>query len=212
MIIYNEVVSTAGVPLKEAKKVCIMVHGRGDSASRFIKMHQSLEVDHMAYVAPQAIAHTWYPQSFMAPLHRNQPQLDMALSALDEMLDDLDGLGFHKKCIFFLGFSQGACLLLEFLTRHARHYGGVVALSGGLLGPKIDKKRYEGDFDHTPFFLGCSKSDPHIPEKRVLETEKVLQSFNAKVYRKIYPDLGHTVNDEELHFAESIFRGYVDHN
>ncbi|MGB5927903.1 MAG: phospholipase [Cyclobacteriaceae bacterium] len=209
MIIYNEVVSTAGVPLKEARKVCIMVHGRGDSASQFIKMHKSMQVDDMAYVAPQAIAHTWYPHPFMSPLNRNQPQLDMSLSALDEMLDDLDGLGFHKKCIYFLGFSQGACLLLEFPCRHARPYGGVVALSGGLIGPRVDKKRYEGDFEQTPFFVGCCKSDLHIPEKRVLDTEKTLESLNAKVYRKLYTGLGHTVNDEELHFAESIFRGYV---
>ncbi|MFA0963501.1 alpha/beta hydrolase [Roseivirga sp. BDSF3-8] len=210
MIIHNEPVATAGVPLKEAKKVCVMVHGRGDSASRFIRMHESLQVDEMAFVAPQAIAHSWYPQPFTAPLSRNQPQLDMGLSALDEMMDDLDGLGFQRKCIYFLGFSQGACLLLEYLARHARKVGGVVALSGGLIGPRVDHKRYGGDFEQTPFFLGCSVPDPHIPEQRVHDSEKQLQSLNAKVYKRLYADMGHTVNDEELHFAESIFRGYVD--
>lgn len=204
MIIHNEPVATAGAPLDEAKKALIMLHGRGDRASSFIGLAQELNASGFAFLAPQAIQNTWYPYSFLKPLPENEPQLSLSLSGIDELVDNLTGLGFDAQDIYFLGFSQGACLSLEYAARHAKRYGGVIALTGGLLGDTVDVSNYAGDFADTPIFIGSSDHDPHVPEARIDESEVILKQLGAKVTKKIYPGLGHTINDDEIKQANTL--------
>ncbi len=207
MIIHNEPVAKAGKPLSDAKKVLIMVHGRGGSAEDFIRLSDRLGVEDFAFLAPQAIQHTWYPYSFLQPVEKNEPQLSMSLSGLSELLDDLKGLGFAAKNIYFLGFSQGACLSLELCARNARRYGGIIAFTGGLIGNRINKAHYQGDFKGTPVFIGSSNHDPHVPEDRIAESEEVLAAMGAQVTKKIYPNMGHTIIDDEIKIATAMLNG-----
>ena len=204
MIIHNEPVETAGVPLGKAKKVLIMLHGRGDRAASFVRLAQELNAPDVACLAPQAIQNTWYPHSFLMPLPQNEPQLSLSLSGVHELVDNVTGLGFAAEHIYLLGFSQGACMSLEYTARHARRYGGVIAFTGGLLGDTVDVSNYSGDFAGTPIFIGSSDHDPHVPEARIDESEVILQQMGAEVTKKIYSGLGHTINDDELQRASAL--------
>ena len=211
MIIHNKPVAQAGKPLGEAKKVLVMLHGRGDSAQAFIQLARELEVTDFTFLAIQAIQNTWYPYSFLMPLERNEPQLSLSLSGIAELLDDLQGLYFQKKDIYFLGFSQGACLTLEFCARNADRYGGIIAFTGGLLGEQVNTSLYQGNFQGTPIFIGASDHDPHVPEERIDASEVVLNRMGALINKKIYPNMGHTINADEISIANSILNGTSNH-
>jgi predicted esterase len=187
-------VLAAGTPLEEARGAVIMVHGLPEG---------------LAYVAPQAAGHSWYPLSFMAPMERNEPGLSSALSVLRDLIEHLQGEGIPAERIVLLGFSQGACLSLEFAARNARRFGGVVALSGGLIGPPGTPRDYAGDFTGTPAFLGCSDIDPHIPKPRVDESAEVLRRMGAEVTERIYPGMGHTINEDELDFVRQLLADVI---
>lgn len=204
MTIHNEPVAQAGRPLDQAKKVVIMLHGRGDRATNFLSLSPQLPQEDTVFLAPQAIQNTWYPYSFLEPLENNEPQLSLSLSGIHELVDNLKGLGFRASQLYFLGFSQGACLSLEYCARHAQPYGGVIAFTGGLLGDTVDVSNYQGDFEQTPVFIGSSDHDPHVPEKRIEQSEVILQGMNARVQKKIYPGLGHTINEDELDIARQM--------
>ena len=194
----------AGKDLKDASKVLIMIHGRGGSAEDIISLGGHLQVDDFALLAPQATGNTWYPYSFLAPTTQNEPWLSSALNLLKEMVADLESKGFQRDQIYFLGFSQGACLTLEFVTRHAAKYGGVVAFTGGLIGDKINLDNYKGDFLNTPVFMGTSNPDPHIPVERFYATSNILKDMNAAVTEKVYEGMGHTINQDEIDKANSV--------
>lgn len=204
MIIHNEPVATAGEPLSSANKVVVMLHGRGDRAENFIRLSQELSVEKVAFLAPQAIQNTWYPFSFMEAVERNEPQLSLSLGGVAELMDNLQGLGFDYQNVYLLGFSQGACLSLEYSARHARRYGGVIAFTGGLIGQQIDTTQYSGNYEETPIFIGSSDHDPHVPEARIGESEQVLTEMGASVNKKIYPNIGHTIIQEEIDAAQRI--------
>lgn len=204
MIIHNEPVATAGEPLSSANKVVVMLHGRGDRAENFIRLSQELSVEKVAFLAPQAIQNTWYPFSFMEAVERNEPQLSLSLGGVAELMDNLQGLGFDYQNVYLLGFSQGACLSLEYSARHARRYGGVIAFTGGLIGQQIDTTQYSGNYEETPIFIGSSDHDPHVPEARIGESEQVLTEMGASVNKKIYPNIGHTIIQEEIDVAQRI--------
>ena len=204
MIIHNEPVATAGEPLSSANKVVVMLHGRGDRAENFIQFSQELSVEKAAFLAPQAIQNTWYPFSFMEAVERNEPQLSLSLGGVAELMDNLQGLGFDAHHIYLLGFSQGACLSLEYGARHARRYGGIIAFTGGLIGQQIDAAQYSGNFKETPIFIGSSDHDPHVPEARIDESEQMLTELGASVTKKIYPGIGHTIVQEEIDAAQRI--------
>jgi phospholipase/carboxylesterase len=193
---------TAGKNLSEANKALIMVHGRGGSASDILTLAQHLEVDDYALLAPQANQNTWYPYSFLALPSDNEPSLSAALATLAETVKEVEEAGIAKENIYFLGFSQGACLTLEYVTRNAAKYGGVVAFTGGLIGDKIYEDNYKGDFNNTPIFIGTSDPDPHVPVDRVLSTTAVLRKMNASVLEKIFPIMGHTISGEEIRLAD----------
>lgn len=184
----------------------LMVHGRGASAEDILYLSEELNVPGFAYLAPQATGYTWYPQRFLAPLQSNQPWLDSALKKLDRAIIQIADSGIPAEKTFLLGFSQGACLALEYAARNARRWGGVVGLSGGLIGPQVDPTRYPGSLEGTPVFLGCSDFDPHIPKLRVLETARMMEQLSAAVDMRLYHGMGHTVNEDELQAVQEMMR------
>ncbi len=193
-----------GTPLNEAKAAVLMLHGRGDSARGILSLADALAIAGVAYAAPEAEGNTWYPYSFLMPLERNEPQLSSALKAVQDALAELEVASLARENIVLLGFSQGACLALESVARNATRYGGVVALSGGLIGPDGAPRNYDGSLSSTPVFLGCSDIDAHIPEARVRESAEVMHNLGGAVDLRIYPGMGHTVNQDEIAAATKI--------
>lgn len=189
---------TAGKKLEDASKVLVMLHGRGGSADDILGLAGQLAVNDFALIAPQATGHSWYPYSFLAPPVANEPWLSSALSLLQEIVKEINAKGISSEHIYFTGFSQGACLTLEFVARNAKKYGGVVAFTGGLIGDKIYPGNYAGNFSATPVFIGTSDPDPHVPVERVNESAELLEKMNALVTKKIYKNMGHTINQDEI--------------
>jgi len=195
---------TKGKELTSDSKVLILLHGRGGSAEDILSLSSYLNVNDFTLLAPQATNNTWYPYSFLAPPSQNEPWLSSALNLLKELLDELTSKGIASEQIYFAGFSQGACLTLEFVTRNANKYGGVVAFTGGLIGDKIYSENYKGDFQNTPVFIGSSNPDPHVPVERVYATTNILKNMNAAVTEKVYNNMGHTINEDEIDNANKI--------
>ncbi len=191
----------AGLPLDKAKKVAILVHGRGSQAEQIITLSDHLHLDEFALLAPSANLGSWYPYSFMAPLKDNQPSLDKALSTLDEAFQQCKDSGFSSSNLFLIGFSQGACLILEYAARNAGEFGGVIAFTGGLIGQKIHKENYRGNFNGTPIFIGASHEDVHVPLARIKETAKTLEDMGAKINTLIFKDPHHTIREEEIRWV-----------
>lgn len=193
---------TAGKPLNEATKVMVVVHGRGGSVADMLSLSKHIKSDDFGFIAPEASGNTWYPHSFLKPLTENEPYLSSALQVLTSLRARLQSdYNLKPSQIYWLGFSQGACLVLEFVARNAMDYGGVFGLSGGLIGPEGTIRSYEGAFGNTPFFLGCSDIDPHVPKQRVLESEQVFRRMGADVTAKLYPNFSHTINEDELNIV-----------
>jgi predicted esterase len=182
----------------DARLSVILLHGRGASGDDMLSLARELRTTDVAYLAPQAAANTWYPLSFLAPLDRNEPWLTSALGVIEGLIAALETQGIPAERVAMLGFSQGACLTLEFAARHARRYAAIVGLSGGLIGPPGTPRYYEGAFASTPVFLGCSDVDQHIPLERVHESADVFRHMGADVDKRIYRGMGHTVNAEEI--------------
>jgi predicted esterase len=181
-----------------ARLTIVLVHGRGATAADILSFADEFGMDDVAYLAPEASGHTWYPYSFLAPMRDNEPGLTSALDVLDAVVADLLRRHIGSERIGMLGFSQGACLTLEYAARHARRHAAVVGLSGGLIGPPGTPREYAGSMDGTPVFLGCSDVDPHIPLERVQESAEVFRRLGAAVDARIYPRLGHLVNPDEI--------------
>jgi predicted esterase len=187
-----------------ARLTAILVHGRNASASNILTIADDLGVADVAFLAPDASGHTWYPYSFLKPLVDNEPGLTSALGVLDSIVNDLQRRGIAADRIAILGFSQGACLTLEYAARHARRYAALAGFSGGVIGPDGTPRNYAGTMDGTPVFLGCSDVDPHIPLARVHETAGIFRQLNAVVDERIYPGMGHLVSREEIQVARSL--------
>ena len=187
----------AGEPLEQAAAAMILLHGRGASAHDIMTIATEVADPDFAYLAPEAAGNAWYPNRFMEPLDSNEPWLSSALETVGRVLALVEE-HIPAESVILLGFSQGACLTLEFAARAARRCGGLIGLSGGLIGPDDTPRDYAGSLDGTPVFLGCSDVDPHIPAKRVIETGEILERLGGKVTVKLYPGLGHTVNEDEL--------------
>ena len=181
-----------------------MVHGRGAGPANILDLVPRLDRPGFTYLAPTAAGRTWYPHSFMAETETNEPWLSSALRALDQALYDVEARGVPTQRIVLLGFSQGACLMAEYAVRHAARYGGVIAFSGGLVGPPGTTWDDSGSFSGTPVFLGCSDPDAHVPRARVEESAAVFTRMGATVDLRIYPGMGHTIHDDEIGAARSI--------
>jgi phospholipase/carboxylesterase len=202
-------VFTAGAPLDKARGAMLMAHGRGATAQDILSLGLELRHPDFAYLAPQAKGSAWYPYRFMEPIERNEPWLTSALAKLEAVLAQIDAAGIPPERTVLLGFSQGSCLVQEFAARHARRYGGLVGLSGGLIGPDGTPRNYPGSLDGTPVFLGCSDVDPHIPKERVDHSAEVLRQLGGAVTERLYPNLDHTVNRDELDFVRDLMTAIV---
>jgi phospholipase/carboxylesterase len=196
--------ASAGAPLGKSPVVLIMVHGRNAAPANILSLVPVLARPGLTYLAPAAAGGTWYPLSFMAEKEKNEPGLSSGLWVLDQLVEHVVSSGIRKDRIVLLGFSQGACLSAEFAASHADRYGGVVLYSGGLIGPPGTTWNYSGSFGGTPVFLGCSDVDAHVPKPRVDESAAVFQRMGATVTERIYPGMGHLVNDEELEFTRTL--------
>jgi predicted esterase len=195
---------TRGKPLAEARAAVIMVHGRGASPQSILELAQAIPHPDVAYLAPGAVGGTWYPQSFMAPIAANEPGISSGISVIHVLIEQVVAAGIPEERIILLGFSQGACLASTSAQRKPKRYGGVVVLSGGLIGPPSTEWSAEGDFAGTPIFLGCSDVDAHIPEARVLASAAHLEGMGAEVTCRIYKGFGHAVNEDEIAFVREL--------
>jgi phospholipase/carboxylesterase len=194
----NAPVLAAGKPLGEARVAMVMAHGRGASPADILTVAAALRRPDVAYLAPEAEGNAWYPYSFMAPIEQNQPWLDDALALIDRVVGQALGGGVAAERVLLLGFSQGACLTLEYAARNPRRFAGIAGLSGGLIGPPGSSLDHSGSFAGTAVFLGCSDVDPHIPKERVLDSAEALRGQGAEVTVRLYPGMGHEVNEDEL--------------
>jgi phospholipase/carboxylesterase len=204
---HEKIVLTKGAALKDAKKALIMIHGRGAGAEDIISLVSYLNVDGYAILAPRATGNSWYPYSFLAPEKANEPWLGSAIQVIGDVVEDIVAAGIAERNIYLLGFSQGACLTLEYTARNAKRYGGVVAFTGGLIGETIRREKYVGDFAGTPVFIATSDPDPHVPIHRVNESVSILREMNASVTEKVYLNMGHTINEEEIDLANELVFG-----
>src|SRR5947209_6537602 len=202
-VAHGQRVLQAGEPLTAARAAMVLLHGRGATAEDIMTLAAEVERPGWAYLAPQASGNGWYPNPFTAPLESNEPYLSAALDMVSKLVERVEA-HVPAQRIVLLGFSQGACLTLEFAARNARKYGAVVGLSGGLIGPNGTPRDYPGDFEGTPVFLGCSDVDPHIRKERVVEAAQVFERMGAAVTMKLYPGMGHTVNEDEIEHVRRI--------
>jgi predicted esterase len=198
-----------GAALDQTKAAVIMLHGRGSNAQDILSLSSEFKAADVAYIAPQAAGYQWYPQRFIAPLESNEPYLSSALAAVGDLVTHLVAAGIPQEKIVLLGFSQGACLALEYVARHAGRYGGAIALSGALIGPPGTPRNYPSSMSDTPVFLGCSDVDFHIPLDTVVASAEVFRRMQADVTERIYPGMGHTVNEDEIAFVNDLLRSLV---
>jgi len=199
----------SGEPLENARAVMVMIHGRGASAESILMLAEEFKQPDFAYLAPQAADGTWYPNRFLAPTASNEPWLSSALAVVGSVVGQIIATGIPAERIMLLGFSQGACLALEYAARNAKRYGGVIGLSGGLIGAEDEPRRDSGDFAGTPIFLGCSDVDFHIPQTRVEQSAKILRELGGHVTMRLYPNMEHTVNHDEIKFVRSMMAALV---
>ena len=200
-------IRATGTPLDEARVAVVMIHGRGASAESILSLAPALDRERVAYLAPQASGGTWYPYGFMSPIERNEPGISSGMRAIERVVAHVEAAGIPAERTLLLGFSQGGCLASEFVARHAHRWGGLAALSGGLIGPDGTPRDYPGSLDATPVFLGCSDVDPHIPEARVRESADVLARLGGQVTMRLYPGMGHLVNDDEIEEVRRMIDG-----
>lgn len=198
-----------GAPPEEAQGAMVLLHGRGASAEDILYLSAELDVPGFHFIAPQAAAYSWYPRRFLDPNTSNEPWLTSALKVVKRCLDHLTANGIAPEKIILLGFSQGGCLALEYAARNPQRYGGVVGLSGGLIGSDEEQVEREGGLLGTPVFMGCSQDDPHIPQDRFEDAARILASMGADVTARLYPDLGHGINQDELDFTRRIMNSLI---
>jgi phospholipase/carboxylesterase len=187
----------------------VMIHGRSATAESILSLVPAIDTPGFAYLAPQADGNTWYPNSFLAPISSNEPGISSGIAAITNVLRRISEAGIPPERTMLLGFSQGACLSIEYSARNARRYGGVAGLSGGLIGPDETPRDYPGSFAGTPIFLGCSDVDSHIPAERVKESARILREMGASVTMRLYPGMGHLVNDDEVSTVRTMMAAVV---
>lgn len=197
----------AGAPLAEAELAVVLLHGRGASAEDILGLSSAVGLENVAYVAPEAAGHTWYPLSFLAPREANEPYLSSALGKIEAIVRSLEQAGFGRERIVIAGFSQGACLTTEFVATHPARYAGMIAFTGGLIGPpgSINRKP-QGDLGGTPALLLSGDPDPHVPWARVEESASVLREMGARVTTKRNPGRPHTITEDEVELARGLLQ------
>lgn len=208
----NQPIYTSGKPLEQARAAMILIHGRGATAESILTLAEELYHPDIAYLAPQATGYTWYPYSFLVPIEQNEPGISSGIAVIESLVNEISAAGIPYERILIGGFSQGACLATEYTARHARRYGGLLGFSGGLIGPDGTPRDYAGSLDGTPVFLGCSDVDPHIPKARVELTAEVLGKLGGEVTMRLYPGMGHTINQDEIDHGLAMVQGLFESN
>lgn len=202
-------VASAGPAPEDAAATLILLHGRGATADSMLDLYEALAMPQVAALAPQASGHTWYPQSFLAPLEMNQPYLGSALLRIQSLVTELEQRGIQAERVALLGFSQGACLTCEFVARNPRRYGAVMALTGGLIGPPGTPRDYPGSLGGSSVFLGTSDPDPHVPFQRVTETGDTFKGMGATIELRRYAGMPHTINEDELSACRALLQSML---
>jgi predicted esterase len=197
-------VEQGGLPLGEGRAVMIMVHGRGAGPEDMLGLAEALGHPAFTFLAPAAAGHTWYPYSFLAPIGQNEPGISSGLAVVHQLVDEAVTAGVPAERVMLLGFSQGACLSATAAWRRPERYGGVIVYSGGLIGPPGTTWDTDANLAGTPVFFGCSDRDPHVPEERVRESAAVFEAAGAAVTTRIYPGMGHAVNQDEVDFTREL--------
>jgi phospholipase/carboxylesterase len=195
-----------GESIENAQAAMIMIHGRGATAENILSLANELDQTGFTFLAPQAANYTWYPYGFMAPIEDNEPEISSALQVIDDIFQNLESKGIPPERTILFGFSQGACLATEYAAQNAKRFGGLIGLSGGLIGPEGTSRDYSGSLENTPVFLGCSDIDPHIPKERVEETTRILEELNGEVTHQFYPNMGHTINQDEIEHVKNFMK------
>lgn len=201
MYTHSKNIRTGGHLAAGAKAALIMLHGRGSSANDIMQLANHLDAKEMAIYAPQATNNSWYPCSFLNPVRENEPALSSALDLIHITVEQAINDGFKNDQIYFIGFSQGACLTLEYIARNAKLYGGVIAFTGGLIGQELNLNNYSGNFEGTPILITTGDPDPHVPLNRVEESVDVIDKMHGHVTLKVYKGKPHTITSEELKLA-----------
>lgn len=205
----EQAIATRGELLSNAQAAMIIVHGRGGTNHQALELVNHIHVDGFAYLAPQAHQFSWYPHRFLVPRKQNEPHLSAALTVIDRLVKQIQSSGLPTEKIVILGFSQGACLSGEYVARNPRRFGGVMVLSGGLIGADDELKGYDGSLVNTPIFLGCSDIDEHIPVERVHQSSEIFKELHADVETRIYPNMGHTINNDEMKHIQLMMRDVI---
>lgn len=206
---HGQAIRVRGKPLNQAQAALLLVHGRGATAEDILSLAAELNQPEFAYLAPQAASNTWYPNRFLVPLAENEPWLSSALAFVGDVFAQIVNSGMPPERIMLLGFSQGACLTLEFAARNARRFGGIVGLSGALIGPDDTPRDYKGSLEGTPVFLGCSDVDFHVPKERVDHTAEVMRQLGGNVTERLYPNMDHSVNQDEIDFVRGMMQSLI---
>jgi phospholipase/carboxylesterase len=188
----------AGAPLAVADAAAVLVHGRGATANGIVATADEFYRHGVALLAPQAARNTWYPTRFTAPVEANEPGRSSGLRAIASAIETANRAGVPTDRVLVFGFSQGACLASEFVAHTPTRYGGLAAVSGGLLGTSIDLDGYTGDLERTPTHFGCSDDDPYVPVERVHESAAVFERLNADVTTRLYEGSGHSITDDDI--------------
>lgn len=189
---------TGGPPPEQASAAVVLLHGRGARAEGMLTISHVLRISGVSWVAPQATGGAWYPDSGRAPLERNLPKLLTSFDLVSAILEALTERGISGNRVMLLGFSQGACVAVEYALRNPGRIGALAALSGGLMGPAGTRWRYPGRLQGLPAYVGSSQEDPYMPKRRALDTARVLMATGASVRSDLIPGSGHTINDNEL--------------
>ena len=205
----NTMIRSAGEPLEHARAAMLLMHGRGALAEDILSLAAQFALPGFSYIAPQAVGNTWYPNRFLDPLATNEPWLTSALLLMGDILDKIIKAGIPPERVILLGFSQGACLALEFAARNARRYGGLVGLRGALIGPEGTQRDYKGSLSGTPVFLGCSDVDFHVPKERVDQAADILRHLGGVVTERLYPKMDPSVNQDEIDFVRDMLRALI---
>lgn len=195
---------TAGTPISDAKNALVMIHGRGGSSADIASLAKEFVLKDTAIFAPQATHNSWYPHSFLAPEIQNQPALNSAIATIGAVVDDITAAGIATENIYFMGFSQGACLTLEYVGRNAQKYGGIVAFTGGLIGEQLTKANYRGNFDGTPILITTGDPDAHVPLPRVEASVELLTLLGANITLKVFKGRPHTIIQQEIELAQQL--------
>ena len=203
----DQPVRTVGAELTKATAAVILLHGRGASAEDILGLATGMYDERFAYLAPQAAGNAWYPYSFMAPIEKNEPWLSSALAKVGTIVQQAVAAGLSRDRIFVCGFSQGACLSSEFVARNPARYGGLIAFTGGLIGPPDADLHHKGDLGGMPALFSSGDPDPHVPWTRVLESAKQFTAMGAAVKTQHYPGRPHTVLPQEIKSARDLIFG-----